>query len=487
MAAIKMTDNMRSGRISAALAKRWYVVLLTAILGAALAFSASTFVTPVYSSSTSLFFSLRTGGTATDVNQASAYTQNQMLSYAQLATSSIVLDKVIADIGPQVNKAQLRSNINVSAPQNTVILDIKVNTTDAKLSARIANSVAQNLESAVSAMSPSESTNKATVVANVIEPAVPAIFQSSPSKKKNALLGAIFGTGFSFLAIIFSVVADTKVRSVEVLKSMTNLPLLGTVDRNRKSPDTRPVAVRAPNSAATERFRHILAGLRFASASHSMTAIAITSAIPSEGKTLASLNMALVMAETKTRILLIDADLRRPQVGSYIGFDSTVGLTTVLVGDTTLDVAVQRFGNSTLDILTAGAIPPNPAELLGSARMQNIVNAARKNYDFVIIDTAPVLSVADVSVIAQLLDSVVVVVDSTKLRKAQLEQATETLEMAGTHISGIILNKVKRPRVRDVYDQEHTGGAPKGLTKPRAASQADIPASEFSSSRVGKL
>lgn len=482
-----MTDNIHSGRISSALTKRWYVVVLAALLGATLAFAASTFVTPVYSSSTSLFFSLRTGGTASDVNQASAYTQNQMLSYAHLATSSIVLDKVVSDIGPQITKTQLRGNINVSAPQNTVILDIKVSTTNRELSARIANSVAANLKLAVATISPAESTNQATVAANVIEPAVPAVFQSSPNKKKNALLGGVFGTGISLLAIFLSVVADTKIRSVEALKSMSNIPLLGTVDRNRKSPDNRPVAVRVPNSAATERFRHILAGLRFASASHTMTAIALTSAMPSEGKTLTSLNLALVMAETKSRILLIDADLRRPQVGSYIGFDSTVGLTTVLVGDTTLDVAVQRFGNSTLDILTAGAVPPNPAELLGSARMQTLVTAARESYDFVIIDTAPVLSVADVAVIAQLLDSVVLVVDSTKLRKAQLEQAAETLENAGTHVSGIILNKIKPPKIRDVYDQEPSRGTPGDRRKARAASQVSISASEMSSRRVGKL
>lgn len=487
MAATRMTGSMQSGRISSALSKRWYVVVLAAFFGAVSAFAASTLVTPVYSSSTSLFFSLRTGGTASDVNQASTYTQNQMLSYARLATSSLVLDRVIGEIGPDFTKNRLRSSIIVSAPQNTVILEIKVNTTDAGLSARIANSVAGNLKVAVETLSPAESTNQATVVANVIEPAAPAIFQSSPDKKKNALLGGVLGVGLSLLAIILTVVVDTKVRSVEALKSLSTIPLLGIVDRNRKSSDSRPVAVRQPNGAATERFRHILAGLRFASASHAMKAIALTSAIPSEGKTLTSLNLALVMAETKTRILLIDADLRRPQVGSYIGFDSTVGLTTVLVGDTTLDVAVQRFGTSTLDILTAGAVPPNPAELLGSARMANLVKAARESYDFVIIDTAPVLSVADVAVIAGLLDSVVLVVDSSRLRKAQLEQAAETLEIAGTHVSGIILNKIKPRRVRDVYDQDYSGGPPAGRRKARAASQASIPASAFTSTTAGKL
>lgn len=484
MAAMRIAGTTRSARISSTLTRRWYVVILAAALGAVSAFALSYLVTPSYTSSTSLFFSLRTGSTASDINQGSTYTQNQMLSFAQLATSSLVLDRVVKDLGPDTDKDDLRRSISIAAPENTVILDINVTTTDRDLSARIANRVAKNLTVTVSALSPVGTANQSGVVANIIEPAVPATFQSSPNKRTNAVLGGIFGFAASIMAIILAIVFDTKVRSVEALKSMTDHPLLGTVERNRPSLDSRPVVLRVPNGSAAERFRQIRAGLRFAAASHDMSAIALTSAIPSEGKTHTSLNLALVMAEGRERVLLIDADLRRPRIADSIGFEGSIGLTTVLLGDVTFAEAVQRFGTTTLDILTAGTTPPNPAELLGSTPMKHLVEQAKKEYDVVIIDTAPVLAVADIAVIAQLVDSIVVVVDSSKLRQAQLEQSLEALESAGAHISGIILNRIKPSKLHDVYYREYTSRPLHAKGKTGAGTDSEVPTAVGSSQGI---
>ncbi|MFB9166361.1 polysaccharide biosynthesis tyrosine autokinase [Arthrobacter psychrochitiniphilus] len=466
MASIMTAGTARSARIMPTLAKRWYVVLVAVAVAALAAFALSFTVTPVYTSSTTLFFSLRSAGSATDINQGSAYTQNQMLSFAQLASSSLVLDQVLKDLGPAATKENIRRSMSVSAPQNTAILDISVGTTNRELSAKTANSIAKYLTAAVTKVSPDESTKQGGIVVNVIEPAVPAQFQSSPDKRKNALLGGMFGGALSILAIALTVMLDTRVRSTAVLKSMSDRPLLGTVEQNRASNDSRPVALRAPNGSATERFRQIKVGLRFAAASHQMKAIAITSAIPSEGKTLTGLNLAIIMAENKDRVLLIDADLRRPSVAGSLGFEGAVGLTTVLVGDVSFDDAVQHLGSTSLDVLAAGAIPPNPAELLGSEPMRLLLEEAKAKYDVVLVDTAPVLAVADVAVIAQLVDSIVWVVDSRKLHQAQLDQASEALDATGAHVAGIILNRVKPLRLHDVYYTEGKG-EPAHLEKTR--------------------
>lgn len=451
---MKTAGTARSARITAALRRRWYVVLLAVTVGAVGAFALSYLVPPSYSSTTTLFFSLRSGGSASDINQGSTYTQNQMLSFAQLATSSLVLDEVMKDLGPEMTKDYLRQSMSVSTPRDTVILDIKVATTSRDLSAKIANSVATNLSEAVSTVSPGESRTQAAVVANVIEPAFPAIYQSAPDKRKNAVLGGLFGMVLSILAIVAAVILDTRIRSVAVLKALTDRPLLGTVEQGRAKNDGRLVVVRSPNGSAAERFRQIRAGLRFAAAGHEMKTLALTSAIPSEGKTHTALNLAVVMAESKERVLLIDADLRRPSVANTIGFEGAAGLTTVLVGDVAFEDVVQPFGNTSLDILAAGVIPPNPAELLGSTRMRTLIEQAKLAYDVVIIDTAPVLAVADVAVIAELVDSIVWVVDSKTLHQAQFDQASETLDAIGAHVSGIILNRVKPLRIHDVYYQE---------------------------------
>lgn len=454
MASIRTTGTARSARVLAALTKRWYVVLLAGAVGAVAAFALSLLITPLYTSNTTLFFSLRSAVSATDINQGSAYTQNQMLSFSQLATSSLVLDPVVAELGPEVTKDSLRRSMSVSSPQDTAVLTVKVSTPNAELSSKSANSVAKSLAAAVEKVSPGLSKQQGGIVANVIEPAFPAEFQSSPDKRRNAVLGGIFGMAVSILAVIVAVMLDTRVRSADALKGMTDRPLLGTVEQLRASHDGRPITVRSPNGSASERFRQIRVGLRFAAASHEMKVIALTSAIPSEGKTLTSLNLAVIMAEGKDRVLLIDADLRRPSVADTIGFEGAVGLTTVLVGDATFQDAVQHFGTSTLDILTAGAIPPNPAELLGSAPMRQLIEQVKQHYDVVILDTAPVLAVSDVAVMAQFVNSIVWVVNSRKLRHAQLDLASDALDATGANVAGIILNRVKTLRIHDVYYRE---------------------------------
>ncbi|MCX7523040.1 polysaccharide biosynthesis tyrosine autokinase [Microbacterium sp. STN6] len=455
MAVMTNAGATRSARMIAALRKRWYIIVAAGIIAGMGTYALSTLITPIYHSTASMFFSLRAGDSGSDINQGSTYTQNQMLSFAQLATSAVVLDRVVNDLDDTVSERELRRLVTVTTPQNTVILDVGADTADRDLSAKIANSVAENLTKVVAEVAPVDSAGKSTVAARVIEPAVRAEFQSSPNKQRNALLGALLGVALAFLGFFLSIVFDTRVRSVAALRSMTNRPLLGIAERTSHKDDARPVTVRSPNGSAAERFRQIRAGLRFAAASHEMSIVAVTSSVPGEGKTMTALNLALVMAESKDRILLIDADLRRPRVADYLGLEGTVGLTTVLVGGVTVEDAVQRFGHTTLDVLAAGEVPPNPAELLASGPMRELIDQTRGEYDFVVVDTAPLLSVADASVIAQQADSTVVVADSSKVHQAQLMQTLDLLDSSGAHVSGVILNRVKPSSRRDSYYREY--------------------------------
>lgn len=450
-------------RMLGVLKRRWYVVILAAILTGATAFAVSTQIAPTYRSEASLFFSLRDGDSGTDINQGLTYTQNQMLSYAELATTATVLDRAADKLDVVLPQKALHRAVTVTTPQNTVILKIQSTTTDRQLSADIANGVAESLKNVVSEVAPADASGKPTVAARVIQPAQPATVQSSPNKSKNALLGAFAGGGITLVVAFLIVIFDTKIRSLKTLKSVTDHPVLGVAERTPKSSDVRPIALRAPHSSATERYRQLRASLRFTSVSHELSTIGITSSVPGEGKTVTALNLALTMAEGSERILLIDADLRRPRVAQYLGLEPAVGLTTVIVGGLALTDAVQRFANTRLDVLTSGDIPPNPSELLDSQAMQRLLNQAKESYDVVILDTAPVLSVSDAAIVAQRVDSTVVVIDSTRIRFAQLEQTTDLLEAAGVHISGLVLNRVKVAAKKDGYYAEADDSA---LSKP---------------------
>lgn len=444
-------DSKRPARMLIALKKRWYVIVITAFLAGVATFVYSATITPVYQAGASLFFSLRDGNSGADINQGLTYTQNQMLSYAELATTSSVLDKALPGMGGHVTPSQLQRAISVTTPQNTVILEIKARATSRELSADMANNVAESLLDVVSEVAPVDATGKPTVIARVIQPATPPKFQASPNKSKNAVLGAFTGGVLAFLGLFISVALDTRIRSIASLKSITDLPLLGTAERTTRSKDLRPIALRFPHGMATEKFRQIRAALRFTSVSRELRSLVVTSSIPGEGKTMTSLNLALTMAEGAERILLIDADLRRPRVADYLGLEPSVGLTTALVNGLRLSEAVQSVANTSLDVLTSGALPPNPSELLDSKRMREVLAEAKESYDIVIIDTAPVHSVSDAAMIAQEVDSTLIVVDSTKLRQAQLEQTTDILDAAGVHISGLILNRVRPSNQKDLY------------------------------------
>ena len=193
------------------------------------------------------------------------------------------------------------------------------------------------------------------------------------------------------------------------------------------------------------------------------------------GKDLAAANLSFVIAETGKRVLLIDADLRKPRVADAFGIVGAVGLTTVLIDAIPLRTAVQPWPRSSLEILPSGAVPPNPAELLASERMKEIIQQLVDEYDLVVIDTAPVQAVADATVIAQQVDSILIVADSTRVRRAQLSATIEALERTGAHISGVVLNRVK-PRPRDsYYVSAHEAREP---SSPRRRARVSSPAVE---------
>lgn len=455
-----MTDAkpvVAPGRILAVLLGNWWVLLIAALVGGGLAFGYSSTLTPSYTAAASTWFSMRSGTSGSDINQGSTYTQNQMLSFAQLAMSSRVLDAVREDLDLDMTAAQIRNTTQVTIPQNTVILDIAASSPDREFAAALANSIAQNLALVVDDIAPKDESGKTTIVADVIEPAIPALYQSSPNKQRDAVLGAFAGVLLAALALTIWTLLDTRVRSEEVLRRITDLPVLGAIPI-RKDTSRRPIVVSEPNGTSAEAYRRLRTSLRFAAVEHDITAIAVTSSIPGEGKTSTAVNLALTYAEAGLRVLLVDADLRRPMVAETLGVENAVGLTTMLVGAVDFEQACVAWGESSLSFLPAGEVPPNPAELLASARMSELLGELRAKFDVMVVDTAPLLSVSDAAIIAQYVDTTVIVADVTKVRLAQLSRSLATLERGRAQIAGVLLSRVKQRR-SDEYNYYYAGPA----------------------------
>lgn len=437
------------GRIFGVLLRAWWILALAGVLGGALAFAYSSTIAPVYQSTASTWFSMRSGTSGSDINQGSAYTQNQMLSFAQLAMSARVLDEVREDLElDDMTNSQIRNMTSVTIPQNTVILDITAASTRPPFAAELANSIAQNLATVVDEIAPKDEAGTTTIVAEVIEPAIPAVFQSSPNKQRDAALGAFAGVLLAALALAIWALLDTRVRSEEVLRRLTDLPVLGAIPQ-RKDKSRRPIVVSEPNGTSAEAYRRLRTSLRFAAVEHDIAAIAVTSSIPGEGKTSTAVNLALTYAEAGHRVLLVDADLRRPMVADTLGVENAVGLTTMLVGAVDFEEARLPWGETSFWVLPAGEVPPNPAELLASARMSELLRELRAECDIMIVDTAPLLSVSDAAIIAQYVDTTIVVADVTKIRLAQLSRSLAALQRGRAQVAGILFSRVKRSRGDD--------------------------------------
>ncbi|MDG1480323.1 MAG: polysaccharide biosynthesis tyrosine autokinase [Myxococcota bacterium] len=287
----------------------------------------------------------------------------------------------------------------------------------------------------------------------VIDAAVPGDKPVRPNMPVNIamalFMGLLGGAALSFLAEYL----DSTVKSRDDLERIVGIPMLGYVPlidpaemEALTSNRDRSIFVNArPRSAVAECLRSIRTNIMFRTQQRAghlpFRTLLVTSAAPREGKSFMSSNLATIIAMTGSRVLLIDADLRRPNVHRLFELSDEKGLSDVLSGHRSLESVIIPSHVSGLDLVVAGPIPPNPSELLGNERMQNIKSMIR-GYDVVIIDTPPVTVVADPMVLTPLADGVLVVVESNRTSKSMVTQAVSRLEQVSSRILGAVVNKL---------------------------------------------
>lgn len=194
-------------------------------------------------------------------------------------------------------------------------------------------------------------------------------------------------------------------------------------------------------SPISEAYRAVRTNLQFASAGRDINCISFTSATPSEGKSTTISNVALAMAQDGKKVLLIDADMRKPVQHQIFGLFNK-GLSNCIAMNMSLDEAIQPSDHPNLDILASGPVPPNPSELLGSQKMEELLQKVIQIYDYVLIDMPPVLAVTDAAVLSSKVDGVVFVIQSGKISPDEAKLAKSRLEQAGANILGAVLNAV---------------------------------------------
>lgn len=190
-----------------------------------------------------------------------------------------------------------------------------------------------------------------------------------------------------------------------------------------------------------EAYKTLRTNINFIAASSGCKKIIVTSSIPGEGKSNVAVNLCITLAESGKKVLLIDCDLRKPVIHRYLRINrKSMGLTNILSGEAKASDVIVRFSDLNIDVITAGVIPPNPAELLGSARMTNLLDSVSEQYDYVIIDTPPASVVTDAAVLSTMVDGVLFVVSHAKATIESATLAKKNLEAANANIIGAVLN-----------------------------------------------
>ena len=246
------------------------------------------------------------------------------------------------------------------------------------------------------------------------------------------------------------------------MKTHLGVPFLGMVPDATVGKDGRQSEGSAPallgkksNEALADAYRVLRTNLLFTSAETEGRAVAVTSASPGEGKTTTVAHLAESLARNGAKVLAIDADLRRPTLHQHARIPKTPGLSDMIVGNAAASDAIRSTRVNGLSILPCGYIPPNPAELLGSAMMRQIIEAVRTRFDWVLIDTPPVLAMADASVVLPTVEGVVLVVAGETSSKPQVQRAIEQVRHVGSKVIGVVLNKVNLQRNSYYYTQHY--------------------------------
>ncbi|MCI0707126.1 MAG: polysaccharide biosynthesis tyrosine autokinase [Ignavibacteriae bacterium] len=299
---------------------------------------------------------------------------------------------------------------------------------------------------------------------DIIDPAVVEIEPIRPKKLLSLILGAILGIGLGAGIVFVREFLDMRVRVPDDLKKR-GMPLLttvalmneeiqklngaGKIENNGVEVDAHLVTLFNPLSTIAESFRRLRTNIQYAQLDTHARVILVTSSNPGEGKSTIASNLAITFAQTGKKVLLIDCDLRKPTLHSEFGVERGLGITELLVGTASFEKVVRKTPAESLDLICSGGIPPNPAEMLGSNKMKDLLEKFRSRYDYILLDSPPVLAVTDPVILSTIADGVVVVVSADSTRMEALERTTETLGEVGTRLIGFVLNN---------FDFRNTGG-----------------------------
>lgn len=467
-----------------AMRQRWYIPVISVAITLLLAAGWMAVQTPLYRATAQAFVSTSTAASEESggAYQSAMFAQNRVATYAQLITSPQVLDSVAAELQLPAGSRSLASSLSATNPPQTVLLEVTATNSSPAQAAAIANSAANHLAGTIETLETPSDRAQSPIKVTVSKPAIPPSGPYFPNPTTTLGLALLLGLGAGVGIALLRDQLDTSIKRTSDLVELAGSTPLGIIAFDPEA-EQEPLAALNPQSLRSEAFRGIRTNLQYVDVDDPPRIVAITSSMPTEGKTTAACNLAITMAQAGLRVCLVEADLRRPRVAEYLGIETGVGLTDVLAGKMRLADALLPWNRYLLTVLPSGAIPPNPSELLSSGQMRATLAQLRQDFEVVIVDSAPLLAVADGSITAAAADGAILVVRHGRTTVDQLAKALAALRQVDARLLGTVLNYTPIKRRGSGYGYGYGNGYSYGYAYGESAEHPGRPNSRRSRRR----
>lgn len=444
------------------LRSRWVTVCVTMAVVVVCAGAITALTKPLYQSSTRLFVATAPGASLAETYQGNRFSQERVISYTELLTGHTLAQRTIDKLGLEMTAEELQNQIQATAKLDSVLIKLYV-TDPSPIQARdIANTLTDEFVAMVREIETPTADGASDARIFVEQRAMAADSPVVPNTFRNLAVGVMLGLLAGVGLAIGRDMLDNTVKDGSAVEDIAGVGVAGSIPLNKDLRRRAAIAFEGKNTATTESFRKLRTNLQFLNVDNPPRVIMLTSSASGEGKSTTAINLALALAETEHHVIIVDGDLRCPKVHSYLGLIGNVGFSTVLSGASSLRDSVQSTRYPGLTVLASGPIPPNPSALLGSQSAKKVLAQLRADYDYVIVDSAPLLAVADASVLAASVDGVLLLTRYGKTRSDQLEHSVANLQNVGAQLLGVAFTMVPARTGPDSYPYVQYGSPPSG-------------------------
>lgn len=437
------------------LIKRFVLIAACAFSGLILFYMVSSFIIqPSYTASVQLYVNPNDKEASSANLSELDYAQRVVSTYINFLQTKVFYKQVMEESGLDYTLEEIRSMTRIYVVNNTEIFEINVTTHSPEDSYRLVSVMQDIVPGLIKNI-------KNTTEITVVDPAVLPVSPSGPNTIRNSLIGGVLGFALSVAAVFVWEIIDINVKNQEDLTKRYSLPVLGNipnfeeVGRERKAVQKLVLKlkkakhqkidktiVRNTKFLVAEGYKAFRTNLRFSLRKEGCKKIIISSPVPKDGKSTTSTNIAITIAQTGSRVLLLDCDLRKGRLHNFFHIKSAPGISDCLSGMIELKDAIYSTTHDNLYIMPMGSIPPNPTELMASKQMEDLIQKLEKEYDFIIMDTPPVNVVSDSLSLVKMADGVVLVVREGMTSHPNIESALTKYKFADTNLLGFVLNGV---------------------------------------------